>query len=310
LLCLAGGAHARGTADEALAIAVDGPGTVTGTGISCRDGIGDCVEIYADGTPVTLTAASDAGATFAGWGGDCSAATGDTCTLTMTSARAVTASFTPGAVDGGNPQPSVVPSGNESGSIAQYPLSLTATGGGHVTGPGIDCGDGSTDCSEIFAASTTVSLTAIPASGATFTGWGGACTGTGRVCSLVLGSPIAVSASFSTPGPSRSVTHTFAAHSLGRPTVLRTAAGWAVSLRFHTSRSSAAVVRLSRNGRSVSAFTFSPRAGNVLVGPFNLGRAGAYVFRLSLSDGRGNTAALIWNLCISPCRGGSFTLGA
>src|SRR5205085_10774670 len=101
LLCLAGGAFARGTADQALAIAVDGPGTVTGTGISCRDGIGDCVELYADGTSVTLTAASDPAAAFAGWGGDCSAATGNTCMLTMSSAAAVTASFTSGGGGGG-----------------------------------------------------------------------------------------------------------------------------------------------------------------------------------------------------------------
>ncbi len=64
LLCLAGGAYARTNADQALAIAVDGPGQVNGTGIACRDGSGDCVELYADGTPVTLTAVSDAGATF------------------------------------------------------------------------------------------------------------------------------------------------------------------------------------------------------------------------------------------------------
>src|SRR5262245_40103430 len=89
LLCFAGGAFAHSTADQALAVSVDGPGTITGTGISCRDGTGDCVELYADGTPVTLTATADSGATFTGWGGDCAAATGNTCTLTMSSAKAV-----------------------------------------------------------------------------------------------------------------------------------------------------------------------------------------------------------------------------
>src|SRR4051794_33371574 len=132
LLCLAGGAYARGSADQALAIAVDGPGTVSGTGISCHDGAGDCVEIYADGTPITLTTAPDAGAAFAGWGGDCSAATGTTCTLTMGSAAAVTASFTSAGGDsGGKPTLTVIPSGS-----------------GKVTGTGIDCGNGATDCSE------------------------------------------------------------------------------------------------------------------------------------------------------------------
>jgi List-Bact-rpt repeat protein len=379
LLCLAGGAFARGTADQALAIAVDGPGTVTGTGISCRDGIGDCVELYADGTSVTLTAASDPGAAFAGWGGDCSAATGNTCTLTMSSAAAVTASFTSGGGGGGdNPTLTVIPSGNGkvtgsgidcgngatdcsetyatattgtltatpssgatfigwggacsgtattcvvsmseaknvtatfSSSSTQYGMSLSVTGSGHVTGAGIDCGNGNTDCSELFAANTTVSLTAIPASGATFAGWGGNCSGSGKVCTLTVSAAKAVTASFA-PGTTQKIptigpAGSFAARSLGRPIVVRTSAGWAVTLRFHTSRSSTALLRLSRNGRDVNAFTFSPRAGNVRVGPFNVARAGAYVFRLTLSEGRGNTAALIWNLCISPCGGGSFTL--
>ena len=95
LLCLAGGAYARANADQALAIAVDGPGQVNGNGIACRDGSGDCVELYADGTSVTLTAVPDSGATFTGWGGDCTAAgTNAACTMTMGSARAVTATFT------------------------------------------------------------------------------------------------------------------------------------------------------------------------------------------------------------------------
>ena len=103
LLCLAGGAYAHANVDQALAVAVDGPGQVNGTGIACRDGSGDCVELYADGTSVTLTAVSDAGATFTGWGGDCTASeTNTTCTVTMSSARAVTATFTAGG-GGGNP---------------------------------------------------------------------------------------------------------------------------------------------------------------------------------------------------------------
>ena len=457
-LCLAGGAYARGTTDQALAVAVDGPGTVSDTGISCRDNesSSDCVELYADGTSVTLTATPDEGATFAGWGGDCSTATGATCTLTMNSAHAVTATFTSGG--GGNPTLTVSVTGNgkvtgtgidcgngstdcsesytagtpvtltetpgtgatfggwggsctgttttctvsmntsksvtaaySGGSASQIALSLTVTGSGRVTGPGISCGNGNTDCSELYAANTTVALTAAPDSGATFAGWGGscsgagttctltmntskavtasftqgstqkiltvsvggsgrvtgtgincgagardcsnaynnngavtliatprngatflgwggACTGTGRVCNLVMDQPKAVSASFSAPG-SRA-RNTFAVRSLGRPIIQRTSVGWAVTLRFRTSRSAAALLRLTRNGRFVNAFTFSPRAGNVLVGPFNVSRAGAYRFRLTLTDGRGATAALIWNLCLASSRCDAFTPAA
>jgi hypothetical protein len=276
MLSLAGGANARDAADQALAVAVDGPGTITGTGIDCRDGTGDCVELYAGGTQVTLTESPDSGATFTGWGGDCSAATGTTCTLTVSSAKAVTATFTSGG-GGGSPT-----------------LTVSVSGAGKVTGNGIDCGNGATDCSESYTAGTSVTLTETPGTGATFSGWGGACSGAGRVCSLVMDSPKAVSASFSTPG-SRS-SNTFAVRSLGRPIVVRATVGWAVTLRFYTSHSAKALVRLSLNGRNVNAYTFDSPTGRILVGPLNVARAGAYRIRLTLSDRREGVAELIWKV--------------
>ncbi len=67
-----------------------GTGSVTSSpaGISCGS---DCSEPYASGTGVTLTAAPDAGSTFAGWSGACSG-TG-TCALTMSANQSATASF-------------------------------------------------------------------------------------------------------------------------------------------------------------------------------------------------------------------------
>ncbi|KJU84880.1 protein containing DUF1566 [Candidatus Magnetobacterium bavaricum] len=50
------------------------------------------VATYADGTVETLTAVTSAGSTFIGWGGDCSGTT-PTCTLTMSAAKNVTATF-------------------------------------------------------------------------------------------------------------------------------------------------------------------------------------------------------------------------
>ena len=370
LLCLAGGAYARGNADQVLAVAVDGPGQVGGNGIACRDGSGDCVELYADGTSVTLTAVPDAGASFTGWGGDCAAAgTNTTCTMTMSSARAVTATFTPGGGGGANPTLTVRPAGNGkvtgngidcgagntdcsesyspgtvvtltetpntgatfsgwdgacsgtsttcnvtmsasesatasfTGATGTVTLSLSVTGGGRVTGQGVNCGNGNLDCGERYAANTTVTLTAVPASGASFAGWGGACHGTGRTCALSMTAPMPVSANFSTPG-SRAGSRagsTFAVHSNGAPLVAKTSVGWTVTLRFFTSRSAGALLRLSLNGRAVHAFTFSPTAGNVLVGPFNVARSGRYRFRMSLSDGRGGVAGLTWNLCLGGC---------
>jgi uncharacterized repeat protein (TIGR02543 family) len=70
-----------------------GSGTVTSTpaGVSCGS---TCTASYASGTSVTLSAAAASGSTFAGWSGACTNTTG-TCTVSMTAARAVTATFNP-----------------------------------------------------------------------------------------------------------------------------------------------------------------------------------------------------------------------
>ena len=79
----------------------DGDGLVRSqpAGIKCGtgapDAVGDdCSQVYPAGTKVTLTArAPDRNDQFTGWGGDCSG-TQATCTLTMDSDKAVTATFT------------------------------------------------------------------------------------------------------------------------------------------------------------------------------------------------------------------------
>lgn len=78
-------------ASYALTVAKSGTGsgTVTGSGISCGS---TCSASYTSGTSVTLTAAASTGSTFAGWGGACSG-TASTCTVAMTAAKSVTASF-------------------------------------------------------------------------------------------------------------------------------------------------------------------------------------------------------------------------
>ena len=65
-----------------------GSGTVTGTGISCGT---DCSETVNSGTSVTLTASAAIGSTFSGWSGACTG-TGS-CTVSMTAAKSVTATF-------------------------------------------------------------------------------------------------------------------------------------------------------------------------------------------------------------------------
>ena len=93
-----------------LSVSVVGNGTVTSSppGISCP---GSCSTSFGSGTTVTLIATPSGGSTFAGWDGDCAAAgTASTCTLSMTSSRTVTATFSspalPDLVSAINPIPS------------------------------------------------------------------------------------------------------------------------------------------------------------------------------------------------------------
>ncbi|MBP6849376.1 MAG: hypothetical protein KA201_36790, partial [Kofleriaceae bacterium] len=83
---------------NALTFALDvtlagaGSGTVTSAppGITCG---ADCTETYVYNTSVTLTAAPAVGSTFAGWSGGVCSGTALMCVVSMTAARAVTATF-------------------------------------------------------------------------------------------------------------------------------------------------------------------------------------------------------------------------
>jgi DNA-binding beta-propeller fold protein YncE len=114
----------------------------------------------------------------------------------------------------GGPGVAISPDGNNvyvtgSDGIAEFArgthtltVSLGGTGNGSVaddTGA-IAC---PTECSATYQANSQVTLTAAPASGSTFTGWSGACSGTGT-CQLRMNADMAVTATFTanvTPPP-------------------------------------------------------------------------------------------------------------
>jgi aryl-phospho-beta-D-glucosidase BglC (GH1 family) len=154
-----------------------GSGTVTSSpsGINCGS---TCTANYSSGTSVTLTAAAASGSTFAGWSGACTG-TG-ICTVSMTAARSVTATF--------------------NSSVTAFTLSVTkaGAGGGTVTSSpsGIDCGS---LCSANYSSGTSITLSAAAASGSTFAGWSGACTGTGA-CTVSMTAARSVTATFNTTG--------------------------------------------------------------------------------------------------------------
>jgi hypothetical protein len=161
----------------AVSRAGNGAGSVTATGIDCGT---DCSGTYNHGTNVTLSAAATGDSAFGGWSGACSG-TG-TCTVSMTQARSVTATFT----------------------LNSYALSVTkaGTGTGTVTGGDIACG---ATCSATFVSATTVTLTAAADASSTFTGWSGACSGTGS-CTVSMTQTRAVTATFAVRSFALSVT--------------------------------------------------------------------------------------------------------
>jgi uncharacterized repeat protein (TIGR02543 family) len=138
-------------------------GTGTGSVISTPDGINctaSCSAIFDDNTPVALVAYPDLNSIFTGWTGAKCSGTGE-CLLTMNAHKAVTATFT-----------------------ANYTLSVSKAGNGTVTGTKINCG--STCSASYHSKSTTVTLTATPGKGSMFVGWGGACSGTKRTCTVTM----------------------------------------------------------------------------------------------------------------------------
>jgi uncharacterized repeat protein (TIGR02543 family) len=74
-------------------------------------------------------------------------------------------------------------------------VTKTGSGSGTVTSvpPGIDCGS---DCSQDYAHNTQVTLSAIPDTGSTFTGWTGDLTGTTNPATLTMDGNKTVSATF------------------------------------------------------------------------------------------------------------------
>lgn len=153
-------------------------------------GAGACTSPQPNGTKVELVATASAGSEFTGFSagtGSAKSCSTSPCTFTIEANSSVTATF------------DLEPAPEE----FALTVSLAGTGSGTVTSsPGsINCGIA---CSGAFAAGTEVTLTATPASGSTFGGWSGACTGTGA-CKVTMSQARSVTATFEkvpTPPPS------------------------------------------------------------------------------------------------------------
>ncbi len=160
---------------DTLTLSNAGGGTVysSPSGISCG---ATCSATYAGGTTVALSATPAAGYTFAGWSGACSG-TG-VCTLIMSQNQAVTGTFT--AIPPATYALTVTKAGSGSGTVTSTPA-------------GLSCGN---VCSASYTTGTSITLTAAPTAGSTFTGWtGGGCTGTGP-CTTTVTAAKTVTATF------------------------------------------------------------------------------------------------------------------
>jgi Divergent InlB B-repeat domain len=159
---------------QTLAVTVSGDGRVTSqpSGIDCG---ATCSGSFAQTVVVTLTAAPAAGQSFSAWGGACSG-TSPSCTVTLAAASTVTATFvlTPPTA---------------------FALAVSLAGSGAVTSlpAGINCG---TTCTTNFVAGTSVTLTAAPAAGQSFSAWGDDCSGAANTCVVPMDQARTVSATF------------------------------------------------------------------------------------------------------------------
>jgi hypothetical protein len=174
-----------------------GTGVVTSSpaGINCTITAGvaaatGCTALFDQTLRVSLTATPVAGHSFGGWARACTGST--VCTLSMTVDRLVSAQFLRG------------------------PFRITVTGGSTGAGsgtvttqsgliPAINCkvtsgAPAATGCSAVYRAYTSVILTATPAAGNAFVGWGSPCSGTGP-CKITVTKNRSPSATFA-PQPS------------------------------------------------------------------------------------------------------------
>jgi List-Bact-rpt repeat protein len=161
---------ARFVARRTLTVQRTGPGTIVGNvgGISCGS---SCTTVVDDGTQVTLTASPSTGNIFRGWSG-CDAVSGNQCTVSMGSDKAVGASF-----------------------VARRTLTVQRNGSGKIgsSPAGIDCG---TSCSSVVDDGTQVTLTASPSAGYALHGWSNCTSVSGDQCTVLMSADTAVSASF------------------------------------------------------------------------------------------------------------------
>ncbi len=143
---------------------------------------GACEAPFAHALSVTLTAESDQSSQFTGWSGACTTSSSAHCTVSMTEARTVTASF----------------------SRRRVTLTLIADGSRMSAGQillndveacAVSVGAGTSNCKREFDAGTSITLRGVAGARSSFSGFSGSCTGTAD-CEFVINANRVVRADF------------------------------------------------------------------------------------------------------------------
>jgi hypothetical protein len=166
-------------AQVTLTVGNVGQGTITSLDGAINCTAAYCSATYPVGTTVTIDALAASGWLFNGWVGACNSVV-DPCSIVMTSDLSVVSYFNLYQL--------------------QYTLSISESGQGSVTSTDalINCTNGSGTCANSYAGGAIVTLNATPATGWTFSGWGGVCGGGGsRV--VVMDTGISIPATFAAP---------------------------------------------------------------------------------------------------------------
>jgi Divergent InlB B-repeat domain len=171
-----------------LSVDVTGNGYVTSSNgqlwCTAAGGAGCSIQL-SQNSSVSLSAVAASGLTsdFIDWAGDCDSFTTASCSLTMNGSKSVGAEF--------------------QGTDTTFTLSAQTLGAGSGTigGGGLKCSStGISGCTSPEPSGATLTLSETASPGSAFTGWGGACTGTGT-CHVTMTTDKSVTATFASTAP-------------------------------------------------------------------------------------------------------------
>jgi Divergent InlB B-repeat domain len=279
-----------------LTITVNGKGTVSAPAGKCI-GIGTtktCIQKYAKGRTVALTASAAAGNAFAGWGNACVAAGKKlNCTLTLATAKSVTASFVPRPAGGGGGGGGTARVLTSLGppivrhTLAGYRVTLrfSTIRAGIVRVVGLRAGRvGARVTLRVAAGPVRIGPFTVAKPGLyTFQVHLGTSLLQWRVCLGRCGA--------AAPGPPFVLIRK-------PPTVTRSGDAWSVTLHVVSNQIAVARVRAVKGGRTLVNQRFLARRGPISIGPFLLG-PGNYTLRLTATDAYGRVRTVSWIVALA-----------